>query len=73
MSDRYRLSVAVARWFGAGRGGRPDDGLRCEGGLRIEGRPREVLSGDTLSEVYGQALRVVDHPFLDCPLVLVAG
>ena len=47
--------------------------LLDRGGLRIEGRPREVLSGDTLSEVYGQALRVVDHPFLDCPLVLVGG
>jgi iron complex transport system ATP-binding protein len=45
--------------------------LLDRGAVRLEGRPQDVLSADVLSEVYGQALEVVDHPFLDCPLVLI--
>jgi iron complex transport system ATP-binding protein len=37
------------------------------------GPPREVLTGPLLSDVYGQRLEVVDHPYRDCPLVLTAG
>ncbi len=47
--------------------------LMHAGRIRADGPPREVLDETLLSEVYEQALRVVDHPFRDCPLVLVAG
>ncbi len=36
-----------------------------------EGPPRSVLRSGLLSEVYGQPMVVVDHPFRDVPLVLV--
>lgn len=45
--------------------------LLDRGEVRAQGPPREVLSAAMLTSVYGQALDVVDHPFLDCPLVLV--
>jgi iron complex transport system ATP-binding protein len=47
--------------------------LMDRGRVVASGTPREVLRSDLLSEVYAQRLEVVDHPFLDCPLVLVAG
>ena len=34
------------------------------------GTPAEVLTSERLSSVYGQPMRVVDHPHRDCPLVL---
>ena len=40
--------------------------------MRATGSVREVLRGDVLSDVYRQKMEVVDHPFRDCPLVLVA-
>ena len=43
-----------------------------EGKVRAIGTPADVLTDGLLSEVYGQPMRVVDHPFRDCPLVLVA-
>lgn len=46
--------------------------LMAGGRLVKDGAPAEVLDGDLLSEVYGQTMKVVDHPFRDCPLVLVA-
>ena len=46
--------------------------LMAGGRLVREGTPREVLDGDLLTEVYGQTMKVVDHPFRACPLVLVA-
>lgn len=46
--------------------------LLHRGRLVREGTPEEVLESDILSEVYRQDMRVVDHPFRDCPLVLVA-
>ena len=36
------------------------------------GPPREVLDAELLSEVYGQAIQVIDHPTRDCPLVIVS-
>ena len=38
-----------------------------------DGSPASVLTGELLSDVYQQEMRVVDHPFRDCPLVLVVG
>lgn len=46
--------------------------LLAEGRVRLTGSVREVLRGDVLSDVYRQKMEVVDHPFRDCPLVLVA-
>jgi iron complex transport system ATP-binding protein len=46
--------------------------LMHRGHLVRDGAPDEVLEADLLSEVYGQDMRVVAHPFRDCPLVLVA-
>lgn len=45
--------------------------LMHRGRLLRHGTPSEVLESDVLSEVYGQQIRVVDHPFRNCPLVLV--
>lgn len=36
------------------------------------GSPAAVLTDSLLSTVYEQPMRVVDHPFRDCPLILVA-
>ncbi len=41
------------------------------GRIRAEGSPAEVLTADLLSDVYGQPMRVMDHPFRPGPLVLV--
>lgn len=41
-----------------------------KGRLVATGTPREVLVDHTISEMYGQPLRVLDHPFRDIPLVL---
>jgi iron complex transport system ATP-binding protein len=37
------------------------------------GSPREVLTEDTVSTVYGHSVRVIDHPYYDAPLVLAPG
>jgi iron complex transport system ATP-binding protein len=42
------------------------------GRVRADGSPREVLTADLLSSVYRHPLEVIDHPFRDGPLVLVA-
>ena len=46
--------------------------VMAEGTIRAVGTPAQVFRDDLLSSVYGQPMRVVDHPFRDCPLVLVA-
>ncbi len=46
--------------------------LMAGGTIRAIGPPREVLLASLLTDVYGQPMRVIDHPFRDCPLVLVA-
>jgi iron complex transport system ATP-binding protein len=44
------------------------------GGRMVSSGPvTEVLRADVLSALYRQRIEVVDHPFRDCPLVLVAG
>jgi iron complex transport system ATP-binding protein len=35
------------------------------------GTPSQVLDSETLRAVYGQSMRVIDHPYRHCPLVLV--
>jgi len=45
--------------------------LLSGGRVRVTGTVNEVLRSDVLSEVYRQPMQVVDHPFRDCPLVLV--
>lgn len=40
--------------------------------VRADGPAGSVLDAALLSEVYGQPMRVIDHPFRPCPLVLVA-
>ena len=47
--------------------------LMEKGSIRAAGTPREVLDAQLLGEVYGQPMQVIDHPFRDCPLVLVDG
>ncbi len=34
------------------------------------GDPRQVLESNLLTEIYGQAMMVMEHPVRDCPLVL---
>ncbi|HXV70288.1 MAG TPA: ATP-binding cassette domain-containing protein [Acidimicrobiia bacterium] len=44
--------------------------LLGEGRLVASGPPAAVLQSDVLSETYRQRLRVIEHPFRSCPLVL---
>jgi iron complex transport system ATP-binding protein len=43
----------------------------ANGTILTEGPARAVFTDSTLTQVYGQSMRVVDHPFGDFPLVLV--
>jgi iron complex transport system ATP-binding protein len=45
--------------------------LLSQGQVVVTGSVREVLRSDVLTEVYDQPMEVVQHPFRDCPLVLV--
>jgi iron complex transport system ATP-binding protein len=45
--------------------------LLAGGRVRVTGSVPEVLRSEVLSDVYHQQMEVVDHPFRDCPLVLV--
>jgi iron complex transport system ATP-binding protein len=45
--------------------------LLSEGRVRVTGSVVEVMRGDVLSEVFRQQMKVVEHPFRACPLVLV--
>jgi iron complex transport system ATP-binding protein len=42
-----------------------------EGRVRMAGSVLDVMRSDLLSDVFHQQMEVVDHPFRDCPLVLV--
>jgi iron complex transport system ATP-binding protein len=44
--------------------------LLSDGQLVSSGAPDHVLEADVLTEVYRQPLKVIDHPFRSCPLVL---
>jgi iron complex transport system ATP-binding protein len=44
--------------------------LLVKGEIKAAGSAREVLRADLISEAYGWRVRVMDHPFLDAPLVL---
>lgn len=46
--------------------------LLSDGRLVCSGSPEEVLESDMLSEIYGQTLKVIEHPYRPCPLVLTA-
>jgi iron complex transport system ATP-binding protein len=47
--------------------------LLAGGEVRAEGSPEAVLTGPTLSSVYGPGVQVVPHPARPIPLVLLAG
>jgi iron complex transport system ATP-binding protein len=41
------------------------------GGVVVaDGSSHDVLRAELLSDIYGQPMTVVDHPFRECPLVL---
>lgn len=44
--------------------------LLDRGGAVASGTPSEVLTGERLSAVYRQPMRIMPHPHRDCPLVL---
>jgi len=44
--------------------------LLVGGFLKAIGTPREVLTAELISEAYCLPVQVVEHPFLDVPLVL---
>jgi iron complex transport system ATP-binding protein len=44
--------------------------LMADATVRSAGRPEEVLQEGLLTEVYGHPMKVVDHPYRGCPLVL---
>lgn len=44
----------------------------AQGEVRAQGSAQAVLTSELLTEIYDQPMRVVPHPFRDCPLVLVA-
>ncbi len=43
----------------------------ADGLIVSDGTPRHVMTADTLTAAYGVEIDVVEHPFRDCPLVLV--
>ncbi len=45
--------------------------LMAAGRLAAVGEPSEVLNEDLLAATYRQPMRVIDHPYRPCPLVLV--
>lgn len=44
--------------------------LLVGGNLRAIGSPREVLTAETISNAYCLPVQVIEHPFIDIPLVL---
>lgn len=43
------------------------------GRLVADGSPHDVLTADLLSGIYGHPMRVIPHPYDDCPLILPSG
>ncbi|MFQ5524555.1 MAG: heme ABC transporter ATP-binding protein [Acidimicrobiia bacterium] len=46
--------------------------LMADSSVLASGTPRQVLEAELLSHVFHQRMEVIDHPFRDCPLVLVS-
>jgi iron complex transport system ATP-binding protein len=44
--------------------------LLVKGEVQATGSPREVLKPEIISQAYGWNVRVIDHPFLDAPMIL---
>jgi iron complex transport system ATP-binding protein len=44
--------------------------LMVEGVIKASGTPREVLTPELISEAYCLPVQVIQHPFMDVPLVL---
>ena len=44
--------------------------LLVEGQIKAEGTVKEVLRADVITEAYSWQVQVIDHPFLDTPLIL---
>jgi iron complex transport system ATP-binding protein len=44
--------------------------LMVAGNIKAAGKPKEVLQADLIQEAYCLPVQVVEHPFLDVPLVL---
>jgi iron complex transport system ATP-binding protein len=44
--------------------------LLREGRTVAHGRPRELLTAELLTDVYGYQVTVLDHPTRDCPLIV---
>jgi len=44
--------------------------LLVNGQIRALGAPKQVLRADVIAEAYGWPVQVIDHPFLDGPLIL---
>ena len=44
--------------------------LMVAGRLQAVGNPREVLQAELISQAYCLPVQVVEHPFMDSPLVL---
>ncbi len=42
-----------------------------EGRLATAGHPREVLTADTIAQVYGQPVAILEHPTRSVPLVVI--
>lgn len=40
------------------------------GRLVADGTPHDVLTAELLTEIYGHPMRVIPHPYDDCPLIL---
>jgi len=72
MADRGRAVLAVLDDLNSAAHYATRVVVLADGAIRADGTPAEVFQESLLSEVYRQAMRVVRHPFRDCPLVLVA-
>ena len=44
--------------------------LMVAGKIEAVGNPREVLQSDVISRAYCLPVQVVEHPFMDSPLIL---
>jgi iron complex transport system ATP-binding protein len=71
LADRDRAVLAVLHDLNAAAGYATRVVVVANGTILANGTPAEVFEERLLSDVYGQPMRVVDHPFRDCPLILV--